>query len=103
MVYTIVLMTCSPDVFDNSPYPTAIQTTIDAACTVARFDFSGRFIAAGRNDGLVVVYDLDTKSPVRWLEGHVKGITSIECVGLSSAACREFSFVPAGRRTRVSS
>ncbi|KAI0773741.1 COMPASS complex protein [Fomes fomentarius] len=62
----------------NSPYPTAIQTSLESFATIARYDPSGRFIAAGRNDGLAVIWDLDTKGPVRWLEAHVKGITSVD-------------------------
>ncbi|KAH9921520.1 COMPASS complex protein [Epithele typhae] len=66
------------NIFSSSPYPTAIQTSLEALATIARFDSSGRFVAAGRNDGLAVIWDLDTKGPVRWLEGHVKGITSVD-------------------------
>ncbi|OSD04175.1 WD40 repeat-like protein [Trametes coccinea BRFM310] len=62
----------------TSPYPTAIQTSLDSLATIARFDPSGRYIAAGRHDGLAVIWDLDTRGQVRWLEGHVKGITSID-------------------------
>ena len=53
---------------------------------MARFDPSGRFLAAGKVDGLAVIWDMDTKGPVRYLDGHVKAITSVECVGLSSCA-----------------
>ncbi|KAI0352730.1 WD40 repeat-like protein [Trametes cingulata] len=62
----------------TSPYPTAIQTSLDSLATLARYDPSGRYVAAGRHDGLGVVWDLATRGPVRWLEGHVKGITSID-------------------------
>lgn len=62
------------------PYPTAVQTSLRAQASFARFDPSGRFIAAGRPDGSACIWDLDTRTTVRWLEGHVKGITSVECV-----------------------
>ncbi|EIW62171.1 WD40 repeat-like protein [Trametes versicolor FP-101664 SS1] len=64
--------------FFTSPYPTAIQTSLDSLATIARFDQSGKYVAAGRQDGLAVVWDLVTRGQVRWLEGHVKGITSID-------------------------
>ncbi|KAI0662892.1 WD40 repeat-like protein [Cubamyces menziesii] len=62
----------------TSPYPTAIQTSLESYATIARFDPSGKLIAAGRQDGLGVIWDLATRGQVRWLEGHVKGITSID-------------------------
>ncbi|KZT20675.1 WD40 repeat-like protein [Neolentinus lepideus HHB14362 ss-1] len=59
-------------------YPTAVQTSLHSGALFARFDPSGRFTAAGRNDGTAVIWDLDTCGAVRWLEGHVKGITSVD-------------------------
>ncbi|KAJ3477680.1 hypothetical protein NLI96_g10297 [Meripilus lineatus] len=66
------------------PYPTAVQTSLGSQASFARFDPSGRFIAAGRPDGIACIWDLDTRNPVRWLEGHVKGVTSVEYVLTSS-------------------
>ncbi len=68
-----------PDPF-NITYPTAVQASLPSQCSLARFDRSGRFVAAGRSDGSAAVWDLETREAVRWLEGHVKGITSVECV-----------------------
>jgi len=62
----------------NITYPTAVQTSLDSGASFAKFDNSGRFVAGGRLDGSAVIWDLDTKAPVRWLEGHVKGITSVD-------------------------
>jgi len=64
----------------NITYPTAVQASLPSQCSLARFDRSGRFVAAGRSDGSAAIWDLETRSTVRWLEGHVKGITSVECV-----------------------
>jgi len=61
-------------------YPTAVQASLPSQCSLARFDRSGRFVAAGRSDGSAAIWDLETRAAVRWLEGHVKGITSVECV-----------------------
>lgn len=69
------------DPFNNIPYPTAVLTSLVSGASFARFDPSGKFIAGGRPDGSAVVWDLDTKSAIRWLEGHVKAVTSVECVG----------------------
>ncbi|KAI0772532.1 WD40 repeat-like protein [Trametes elegans] len=62
----------------TSPFPTAVQTSLDAVANIAKYDNTGKYVAAGRHDGLAVIWDLDTRGPVRWLEGHVKGITSID-------------------------
>jgi COMPASS component SWD1 len=64
----------------NITYPTAVQASLPSQCSLARFDSSGRFVAAGRSDGSAAIWDLETRAAVRWLEGHVKGITSVECV-----------------------
>ncbi|EKM59556.1 uncharacterized protein PHACADRAFT_85948 [Phanerochaete carnosa HHB-10118-sp] len=59
-------------------YPTQVQTSLHSQATLARFDPSGRFVAAGRADGSARIWDLDTKSTVRWLEGHVKSVTCVD-------------------------
>src|SRR5258707_8581519 len=61
-------------------YPTAVQASLPSQCSLARFDRSGRFVAAGRSDGSAAIWDLETRAAILWLEGHVKGITSVECV-----------------------
>ncbi|PFH50346.1 hypothetical protein AMATHDRAFT_4081 [Amanita thiersii Skay4041] len=59
-------------------HPTAVQTSLYALALFARFDPSGRFVAGGRADGSAVVWDLETRSPIRTLDGHVKTVTSID-------------------------
>lgn len=59
-------------------HPTAVQNSLVAGASFVRFDPSGRYVAAGRSDGSAAIWDLDTRSAVRWLEGHVKGVTSVE-------------------------
>ncbi|EKM75695.1 hypothetical protein AGABI1DRAFT_122989 [Agaricus bisporus var. burnettii JB137-S8] len=59
-------------------HPTAIQTSLLASALFAKFDPSGRWIAAGKQNGSVVIWDLETKNPVRVLDGHVRGITCID-------------------------
>ncbi|KAI0722010.1 COMPASS complex protein [Cerioporus squamosus] len=62
----------------TSPYPTTIQTSLESYALNVQYDPSGRFLAAGRQDGVAVIWDLDTKGQVRWLDGHVKMITSVD-------------------------
>lgn len=59
-------------------YPTAVQTSLPSQASFAQFDPSGRFVAAGLSMGSARIWDLGTKSTVRWLEGHVKGVTSVD-------------------------
>ncbi|KAG6333515.1 hypothetical protein ID866_5578 [Astraeus odoratus] len=59
-------------------HPTSIQTSLVSGASFARFDPSGKLLAAGRPDGTGVIWDLDTRAPVRWCDGHVKGITAID-------------------------
>ncbi|KIL67355.1 hypothetical protein M378DRAFT_9570 [Amanita muscaria Koide BX008] len=59
-------------------HPTTVQTSLYSLALFARFDPTGRFIAGGRLDGCTVVWDLETRSPVRYLNGHVKSVTSID-------------------------
>ncbi|KAH9938717.1 WD40-repeat-containing domain protein [Fomitopsis serialis] len=59
-------------------YPTAVQTSLNSGASFAKFDPSGYYVAGGRPDGSAVIWDLDTKAPIRWLEGHVKAVTSVD-------------------------
>ncbi|KAF9468770.1 WD40 repeat-like protein [Collybia nuda] len=62
----------------NITHPTAVQTSLFASALFARFDPSGRYVGAGRNNGAAAIWDLETRAPVRWLEGHVKAVTSLD-------------------------
>ena len=66
----------------NLSHPTTVQTSLFAGAQIARFDTTGRFIAAGRAIGSAEIWDLETRAPIRWLDGHVRGVTSIEYVPL---------------------
>ncbi|PPQ83642.1 hypothetical protein CVT25_006248 [Psilocybe cyanescens] len=59
-------------------HPTAVQTSLFAGALFAKFDPTGRFIAAARLNGSAEIWDLETRAPIRWLDGHVKTITSID-------------------------
>jgi len=47
---------------------------------LARFDTTGRFVAAGLRDGRAWLWDLETHSVVRHFEGHVKMVTGLSYV-----------------------
>jgi hypothetical protein len=51
---------------------------------LARFDTTGRFVAAGLRDGRAWLWDLETQAVVRHFEGHVKMVTGLSYVGLLS-------------------
>ncbi|KAK7060109.1 chromatin binding protein [Paramarasmius palmivorus] len=64
----------------NISHPTAIQTSLFALGSFARFDPSGRFVGVGRFDGIATIWDLETRAAIRILDGHVKAVTSVEYV-----------------------
>ncbi|KAF9242913.1 WD40-repeat-containing domain protein [Melanogaster broomeanus] len=59
-------------------HPTSIQTSLVSAASFVRYDPSGKFLAAARSDGCAVIWDLDTRAAIRWCEGHVKGVTTVD-------------------------
>ena len=77
----LCLLTGFPDPFFTISHPTSIQTSLFAGATLAKFDPSGRFVAAARLTA-IEIWDLETRAPIRSLDGHVKTITSIEYVAL---------------------
>ncbi|KAF4125175.1 COMPASS component SWD1 [Geosmithia morbida] len=65
-------------------YPDCITNTIRSGhTTMMRFDRKGDYLASGRGDGTVVIWDLDTMGVARKLRGHNKNITflSWSCCG----------------------
>ena len=65
---------------EDVTYPTAVLTFLPSGALFARFDPTGRFIAAGRHDGQLVIWDMDVREPARVFDGHVKALTSVRCV-----------------------
>lgn len=68
--------------------PENFDSSVDAAALCARFNprglYAGHYIAVGRLDGVVAVIDFETKNIVRWLEGHVKAVTTVWSVSTLS-------------------
>jgi COMPASS component SWD1 len=60
-----------------------VRATLDSGAVIARFDRTGRFVAAGLRDGSVFLWDLATQAVVRNLEGHVRMITGLSYAFLS--------------------
>ncbi|KAG2014116.1 hypothetical protein CC2G_010959 [Coprinopsis cinerea AmutBmut pab1-1] len=70
-----------PFTYNTLSHPTTVQTTIHAQAVFSKFDTTGRFIAtatARPQEGLAVVWDLQTRNSIRFLDGHVKPVTSID-------------------------
>jgi WD40 repeat protein len=76
----VVLHSKTPTGPFNITHPTAVQTSLFASALFARFDPTGRYVGTGRNNGAAAIWDLETRAPIRWLEGHVKAVTSLEYV-----------------------
>ncbi|KDQ28785.1 hypothetical protein PLEOSDRAFT_1111940 [Pleurotus ostreatus PC15] len=62
----------------NVSHPTAIQTSLLDRASFAKFDPSGRYLATGKLDGSSSIWDLETRSAIRLLDGHVKAVTSVD-------------------------
>ncbi|KAJ7067830.1 WD40-repeat-containing domain protein [Mycena amicta] len=62
----------------NIGHPTTVQTSLVALASFARFDPTGRYVATGRIDGSAAIWDLDTRSAIRVLDGHVKAVSSLD-------------------------
>lgn len=63
--------------FETQNLPSTVRATLDSGAVIARFDRTGRFVAAGLRDGSVFLWDLATQAVVRNLEGHVRAITGL--------------------------
>jgi COMPASS component SWD1 len=59
-------------------YPEHITNTIRSGhSTCVRFNRRGDYLASGRVDGTVVIWDLETMGVARKLRGHSKNISSL--------------------------
>ncbi|TFK28634.1 WD40 repeat-like protein [Coprinopsis marcescibilis] len=64
--------------FNTLSHPTAVQTNLPALALFSKFDPTGRYVASARATGSADVWDLETRNSIRWLDGHVKPVTSID-------------------------
>ncbi|RUS26880.1 hypothetical protein BC938DRAFT_484001 [Jimgerdemannia flammicorona] len=59
-------------------YPQIIEETLeDGYVLTCKFNRKGTLLAAGCQDGRVVVWDFDTRGVARNLHGHVKQVTTV--------------------------
>ncbi|ORX40967.1 WD40-repeat-containing domain protein [Kockovaella imperatae] len=62
-------------------YPETVDCNLPSQSTCCRFNnsgpFAGHYLAAGGSDGLIEIWDVETRDIIRTLEGHVKSIGSI--------------------------
>jgi COMPASS component SWD1 len=59
-------------------YPEYQTSTLKSGhVTCVRFNRKGDFLAAGRTDGKVVIFDMDVSSVARKLKGHTRQIQSL--------------------------
>ena len=89
----------SIDPFEAQSLPTSVRATLEpqeqgAIMVLARFDTTGRFVAAGLRDGRAWLWDLETQAVVRHFEGHVKMVTGLSYVShiLAGVVLNCFSF-----------
>ncbi|SPO19815.1 related to SWD1 - subunit of the COMPASS complex [Ustilago trichophora] len=67
--------------------PDTVSTTLSSAeCSVLSFNhgfsnLAGQYLAIGRSDGYITIWDIETKSVLRLLGGHVRPVT---CLAWSS-------------------
>ncbi|KAK4218305.1 SWD1-like protein [Rhypophila decipiens] len=78
-------------------YPEDITNTIRSGhSTCVRFNHKGDYLASGRVDGTVVIWDLDTMGVARKLRGHSKNITSLswsKCGRYLLSACQGWQVI----------
>ncbi|WWD20760.1 hypothetical protein CI109_105237 [Kwoniella shandongensis] len=62
-------------------YPEAVDSTLSSQAVSVQFNpcgpFAGHYLAVGGSDGLVEVWDVETRGVVRVLEGHVKAVKGL--------------------------
>ena len=71
-----------PDPFARDT-PERVESTLDnayancLAYSSKKGLFPGSYLAVGRTDGFVTVWDVETRNVLRWFGGHVKTVTSV--------------------------
>ncbi|CAI4218660.1 unnamed protein product [Parascedosporium putredinis] len=76
-------------------YPENITNTIRSGhSTCLRFNRKGDYLASGRVDGTVVIWDIETMGVARKLRGHSKSITSLSWSRTTPLESQPFRRVP---------
>lgn len=72
----------NPDPFTRDT-PERVEGTLDdafancIAYNAGKGFFAGAYLAVGRTDGFVAIWDLETKNILRWFGGHVKTVSAV--------------------------
>lgn len=78
-------------------HPEVLNHTIRSGhSTCLRFNRKGDYLASGRVDGTVVLWDMDTMGVARKLRGHSKGVSSLcwsHCGRYLLSACRGWQVI----------
>lgn len=77
--------------FAHENFPERVDSSIDANAQCVRFNsgssrFAGSYLAIGRTDGRVAIFDVATRAYLRFLEGHVKAVITLWSVSLVNIA-----------------
>lgn len=81
--YTRAHTNASADPF-AADYPEHVESSHefgDAKAVCARFNgggiFAGQYIAVGREQGRVSIFDFETKESIRFLHGHTRTVSTV--------------------------
>ena len=79
--------------FAHENFPERVDTSLDANAQCVRYNtgtsrFAGSLVAVGRTDGAVSILDGETRAYLRFLEGHVKAVTSLRYVRITHCSAR---------------
>lgn len=77
--------------FAHENFPERVDSSIDANAQCVRFNsgssrFAGSYLAIGRTDGRVAIFDVATRAYLRFLEGHVKAVITLWSVSFTNIA-----------------
>ncbi|KAH6692663.1 Set1 complex component swd1 [Plectosphaerella plurivora] len=91
-----LLLADPEEAIENIDHITNTNTIRSGHSTCLRFNKAGDYLASGRVDGTVVVWDIETMGVARKLRGHYKSITSLswsKCGRYLLSACQGWKVI----------
>lgn len=91
-----LLLADPEEAIENIDHITNTNTIRSGHSTCLRFNKAGDFLASGRVDGTVVVWDIETMGVARKMRGHNKSITSLSwsrCGRYLLSACQGWKVI----------
>lgn len=81
--------------FAHENFPERVDLSLDANAQCIRYNggtsrFAGSLAAIGRTDGCVSILDMETRRYLRFMEGHVKAVTSLRWVASKETGEAQF-------------